>query len=123
VQNTLPVWIAPEDVLVENAHVLRLPPRAERPTVGMGPAVKRDHDRTQLYVVPLVHEVEQRRHGRSTAVLYLDGATEYRVLVEVLYPLGQSETVDFILATELPAETKPNRARGRQSPPHDLGFR
>ncbi len=83
--------------------VVRLPAREVLATNGLGPEYKRSGP-SDLYIVPLARRLENARKldkavqaakGRppatSEAIIVADATTPYRLLIEVLFTLGQSE--------------------------------
>jgi biopolymer transport protein ExbD len=87
----------------ESDAVIRLPSRAQLASQGLDASLKRSGP-NDLYIVPLANRLQNaRRMDRavraakgqdpttSEAIIIADGQTPYRLLIEVLYTLGQSE--------------------------------
>jgi biopolymer transport protein ExbD len=88
----------------EGQPVVTLPSRAQLASQGLDAQHKRSGP-NDLYIVPLARRLEnarkldeafQRAKGvaklaQSEAIIIADGTTPYRLLLEVLYTLGQSE--------------------------------
>jgi biopolymer transport protein ExbD len=83
--------------------VVKLPPREQLAQAGVDARYKRSGP-NDLYIVPLgnalasarqldraVREVRHEDAGTSEALVVADATTPYRLIVEVLYTLGQSE--------------------------------
>jgi biopolymer transport protein ExbD len=87
----------------ESTPVLKLPPRAELARNGLPPQFKRS-GANDLYIVPLANRLRNARKmdkalrqqknldpSTSEAVIVAHADTPYRLLIEVLFTLGQSE--------------------------------
>ncbi len=83
--------------------VVRLPAREQLATNGLDAQYKRNGP-SDLYIVPLARRLENARKidkavrsakgqpsNTSEAIIIADATTPYRLLIEVLYTLGQSE--------------------------------
>ncbi len=87
----------------EGAPVIRLPPREQLAQQGLDARHKRSGP-NDLYIVPLANRLRNARKldkavraakgldpKTSEAIIIADKSTPYRLLLEVLYTLGQSE--------------------------------
>lgn len=101
-QEGVRVTISKTQILVGSASVLALPPRSELANSGASADDKPRPD--SLYIVPLGNALREARKtdkivrqakglapSFSEAVIVADETTPYRLFVEVLYTLGQSE--------------------------------
>ncbi|MBM4357876.1 MAG: biopolymer transporter ExbD [Deltaproteobacteria bacterium] len=83
--------------------VVKLPGREQLATTGLDAQFKRSGP-SDLYIVPLARRLENARKldkavraakgqpaNTSEAIILADASTPYRLLIEVLYTLGQSE--------------------------------
>lgn len=83
--------------------VVKLPAREQLATTGLDAQYKRSGP-SDLYIVPLARRLENARKldkavraakgeptNTSEAIIVADATTPYRLLIEVLYTLGQSE--------------------------------
>jgi biopolymer transport protein ExbD len=87
----------------EGEPVVRLPSREQLAQQGLDASHKRSGP-SDLYIVPLANRLRNAREldkavraakgqdvSTSEAIIIADGTTPYRLLIEVLYTLGQSE--------------------------------
>ena len=87
----------------ESEPVVRLPSREQLAQQGLDASHKRSGP-NDLYIVPLANRLQNARRvdkavraakgmdvSTSEAIIIADSATPYRLLIEVLYTLGQSE--------------------------------
>ncbi|UQA58872.1 ExbD/TolR family protein [Polyangium aurulentum] len=103
-QEGVVVVVSKSQILVgENATpIVTLPPRAQLAQSGIDAKHKRGGP-NDLYIVPLANALQHARDidkqvrdakglkGPSEAIIVADHTTPYRLLIEVLYTLGQSE--------------------------------
>ena len=102
-QEGVVVTVSKTQILVSDNKVVTLPGRESMAQTGVGANNKRNGP-NDLYVVPLgnaLHDARQTdrliREAKgldsrgSEAVIIADGTTPYRLLIEVLYTLGQNE--------------------------------
>jgi hypothetical protein len=99
--NAVAVWVTRDKILVNDKEILQLPPKSERAKFGTGAATKRSGP-NDLFIVPLGNEVTRVGQSKTDSILYIDATTEFRLLVEILFTLGQSGSTRYLLATELP---------------------
>jgi biopolymer transport protein ExbD len=105
-QEGLPVLISKSGVTVDDNTVCPVPPDA---THGVEGKYKRS-GANDLYIVPLANALQSWREkdrqiragrgldpGASEAIIIADKDTPYRLLVEVLFTLGQTEFAKFHL--------------------------
>lgn len=98
----LPVTISKTQILVESRQIVKLPGRESLVQAGVGAQYKRGPN--ELYIVPLGNaSQEARRFDRdvqlaqgkdgsmSEAIIIADKTTPYKLLIEVLFTLGQNE--------------------------------
>jgi biopolymer transport protein ExbD len=87
----------------EDEPILRLPSREQLAQQGLDASHKQGGP-NDLYIVPLAHRLREARNldkkvraakgldaTTSEAIIIADGQTPYRLLIEVMYTLGQSE--------------------------------
>ena len=87
----------------ETEPVVRLPSREQLAQQGLDASLKRSGP-NDLFIVPLANRLSDARKkdvavrtakgqdlGASEAIIVADGSTPYRLLIEVMYTLGQSE--------------------------------
>jgi biopolymer transport protein ExbD len=87
----------------EGEPIVTLPPREQLAQQGLDARHKRSGP-NDLFIVPLANRLQNARRldqavraakgqagGTSEAIIIADGQTPYRLLIEVLYTLGQSE--------------------------------
>jgi biopolymer transport protein ExbD len=99
-QEGVTVTISKSQILVGDAKVLDLPGRESLVQSGVGALHKRD----QMYIIPLGNALQAARKtdvavrrakgldpSSSEAIIIADMTTPWRLLVEVLFTLGQSE--------------------------------
>lgn len=97
------VTISKSQILVGDKRVLDLPGRESLVQTGVGASFKRSGP-NDLFIVPLGNALQSARRtdqairaakglgkGPSEAIIIADETTPYRLLVEVLWTLGQSE--------------------------------
>ncbi len=91
------VKITKTTLLLEETPLLDLPPRDELVASGLPARYKRTGP-NELFVVPLADALTKARNARKPeappfreAIVAADPSTPYRLLVEVLYTLGQSK--------------------------------
>jgi biopolymer transport protein ExbD len=103
-QEGVVIVVSKSQILVgENATpILTLPPRTQLVQSGVDVKHKRGGP-NDLYIVPLANALQHARdidkqvrtakglEGPSEAIIVADHTTPYRLLIEVLYTLGQSE--------------------------------
>jgi biopolymer transport protein ExbD len=103
-QEGVVVVVSKSQILVgENATpIVTLPNRAQLAQTGIDAKHKRGGP-NDLYIVPLANALQHARDidkavravrnldGPSEAIIVADRTTPYRLLIEVLYTLGQSE--------------------------------
>jgi biopolymer transport protein ExbD len=96
-------------ILLDDSQVLRLPSRDSMVQTGAGESNKRNGP-NDLYITPLGNALSRAREadkvvrqtkGRdarySEAIIIADGTTPYRLLMEVLFTLGQNEFARYHL--------------------------
>ena len=95
------VTISKSQVLVGDNRVLRLPSRESMVQTGVGASNKRNGP-NDLYITPLGNALAKARKtdkimsqskdpGTSEAIIIADQTTPYRLLIEVMFTLGQNE--------------------------------
>jgi biopolymer transport protein ExbD len=97
------VTISKSQILVGDDKVLNLPGRESLAQTGVGATHKRSGP-NDLYIVPLGNALQSARKtdklirqaknldaSSSEAIIIADGTTPYRLLIEVLFTLGQNE--------------------------------
>lgn len=102
-QEGIIVTISKSQILVAENKILSLPGRESTAQTGVGAAFKRGGP-NDLYIVPLGNALQAARKtdmairrakgldpSSSEAIIIADRATPYRLLIEVLFTLGQSE--------------------------------
>ena len=98
----VPVTISKTQILLDNRQVLKLPGRESLVQAGVGAQYKRGPN--ELYVVPLGNQAQEARRvdralleaqgkdpSMSQAIIIADRTTPFRLLIEVLFTLGQNE--------------------------------
>ena len=101
----VPIIVAKSQILVgeESNAVVKLPPRDQLATTGVDAKYKRG-GANDMYIVPLGNALQHARDidkavrtakglnpNASEAIVIVDKTTPYRLLIEVLFTLGQSE--------------------------------
>jgi biopolymer transport protein ExbD len=103
-QEGVVIVVSKSQILVgeEAAPIVTLPPRAQLAQSGIDAKHKRGGP-NDLYIVPLGNALQHARdidkavrgakglEGPSEAIIVADRTTPYRLLIEVLYTVGQSE--------------------------------
>jgi biopolymer transport protein ExbD len=102
-QEGIIVTISKSQILVGENKILALPGRESTAQTGVGAAFKRGGP-NDLYIVPLGNALQSARKtdiairrakgldpSSSEAIIIADRSTPYRLLIEVLFTLGQSE--------------------------------
>lgn len=102
-QEGVMVTVTKTQILVGDAAVLSLPSRESMVQTGVGASNKRNGS-NDLYVVPLGNALQEARKTNklirqkrgldatsSEAIIIADKSTPYRLLIEVLFTLGQTE--------------------------------
>jgi biopolymer transport protein ExbD len=102
-QEGVVVTISKSLILIGNEKILLLPGRESQAQTGVGAAHKRN-GANDLYVVPLGRALQSARRtdkllrkakgldpSVSEAIVIADASTPYRLLIEVLFTLGQNE--------------------------------
>jgi biopolymer transport protein ExbD len=102
-QEGIIVTISKSQILVGENKILGLPGRESTAQTGVGAAFKRGGP-NDLYIVPLGNALQAARKtdvairrakgldpSSSEAIIIADRGTPYRLLIEVLFTLGQSE--------------------------------
>jgi len=102
-QEGIIVTISKSQILVGENKILALPGRESTAQTGVGAAFKRGGP-NDLYIVPLGNALQSARKtdvairrakgldpSSSEAIIIADRGTPYRLLIEVLFTLGQSE--------------------------------
>jgi biopolymer transport protein ExbD len=97
------VTVSKTQILVGNNQVLQLPGRESLAQTGVGARYKRSGP-NDLYIVPLGNALQSARKtdklireakgldaSSSEAIIVADQTTPYRLLIEVLFTLGQNE--------------------------------
>jgi biopolymer transport protein ExbD len=108
-QEGVRVTISKSQLLVGDTTVAKLPPRVQQVQSGAGARLKRS-GATDMYIVPLGNALQEARRtdkairvakgldpSMSEAVIIADETTPWRLFVEVLFTLGQSEFGRFHL--------------------------
>jgi biopolymer transport protein ExbD len=103
------VTLSKTQILLDDSQVLRLPSRDSMVQTGVGAANKRNGP-NDLYITPLgnalsrareadklVRQTKGRDASYSEAIIIADGTTPYRLLMEVLFTLGQNEFARYHL--------------------------
>ena len=96
-------------ILLDDSQVLQLPSRDSMVQTGVGESNKRNGP-NDLYITPLgnalsrareadkvVRQTKGRDASYSEAIIIADGTTPYRLLMEVLFTLGQNEFARYHL--------------------------
>jgi biopolymer transport protein ExbD len=102
-QEGIVVTVSKSQILVGDEKVLSLPGRESLAQAGVGARYKRGGP-NDIYIVPLGNALQAARQtdklirqakgldaGSSEAIVIADETTPYRLLIEVLFTLGQSE--------------------------------
>ena len=102
-QDGVVVTVSKSQILVGDDNVLKLPSRESMTQTGVGASNKRNGS-NDLYIVPLGNALQSARKtdklirqkrgldpSISEAIIIADATTPYRLLVEVLFTLGQTE--------------------------------
>ena len=102
-QEGIVVTVSKSQILVGNDKVLSLPGRESLVQSGVDASMKRNGP-TDLYIVPLGNVLQNARRtdvairrakgldpSSSEAIIIADRGTPYRLFIEVLFTLGQSE--------------------------------
>jgi len=110
VANAIEIRVTERHVLLGQTAVVSLPPLEVMKVDGTGAKVKRTAN--DLHILPLADELERKRANRNTALLYVDANTPFRVLIEVLFTLGQSGVERFVLAASSPGPSQPETVKG-----------
>lgn len=97
---SLRVYVTRSALLVGSpaTSVASVPPDAEAQKRGFDLSVKRSGP-NDLFLVPLAARVSGMPAARS-ALVFVDRGTPYRMVVEVLFTLGQSEITEYDLVTK-----------------------
>jgi len=103
------VTLSKTQILLDDTQVLRLPSRESMVQTGVGAANKRNGP-NDLYITPLgnalsrareadkvVRQTKGRDASYSEAIIIADHTTPYRLLMEVLFTLGQNEFARYHL--------------------------
>jgi biopolymer transport protein ExbD len=102
-QEGVTVTISKSQILVGDQKILTLPGRQSQVQTGVGAEHKRGGP-NEFYIVPLGNVLQAARRtdaalrkakgldpSTSEAIIIADGTTPYRLFIEVLFTLGQSE--------------------------------
>ena len=102
-QEGVTVTLSKSQILVGDQKILTLPGRESQIQTGVGAQHKRGGP-NDLYIVPLGNVLQAARRtdaalrkakgldpSTSEAIIIADGTTPYRLFIEVLFTLGQSE--------------------------------
>jgi biopolymer transport protein ExbD len=102
-QDGVVVTISKSQILIGGEKILMLPGRESQTQTGVGAAHKRNGP-NDLYIVPLGRALQSARKtdklvrrakgldaALSEAIVIADATTPYRLLIEVLFTLGQNE--------------------------------
>ncbi len=102
-QEGVVVTVSKTQILVGDNRVLKLPSRESMVQTGVGASNKRNGP-NDLYITPLGNALAKARKtdkilrqkkgkdpGTSDAIIVADNTTPYRLLVEVMFTLGQNE--------------------------------
>ncbi|HRI69092.1 MAG TPA: biopolymer transporter ExbD [Polyangium sp.] len=107
----VPITVAKSQILVGEPaiSVVKLPPRDQLAATGVDVKFKRGGP-TDMYIVPLGNALQHARDidkavraakglnpNTSEAIVIVDKSTPYRLLIEVLFTLGQSEFGEYHL--------------------------
>ncbi len=103
------VTVSKTQILLDDARVLSLPKREAMVKTGAGASHKRNGP-SDLYITPLgnalsrarqADKVVRQKKGKnasySEAIIIADKTTPYRLLIEVLFTLGQNEFAKYHL--------------------------
>jgi len=103
------VTLSKTQILLDDTQVLRLPSRESMVQTGVGANNKRNGP-NDLYITPLgnalsrareadkvVRQTKGRDAGYSEAIIIADDTIPYRLLMEVLFTLGQNEFARYHL--------------------------
>lgn len=100
--------------------LIELPDSRTMATTGFG--VRYKHGPNDLLVLPLDAALKQVAvDHRSSAVIYADGSTTYRVLIELLFTLSNNGCKFWILATRPEAAECEGTCGWASGPPASLG--
>ncbi len=102
-------------IRVEEDEALELPPLAEQWSEGLGRKAKRGDPHSPA----LADSFARARAARSSVVLFIDRQIPFRVVLEILFTLGQEGVERFVLATSLP-ESSVKAIAGFDRRPIDL---
>jgi len=102
-QEGVVITVSKTQILVGDNRVLRLPSRESMVQSGVGTSNKRNGP-NDLYITPLgnalakarkTDKILRQKKGKdpstSEAIIIADGTTPYRLLIEVMFTLGQNE--------------------------------
>jgi biopolymer transport protein ExbD len=102
-QEGVVVTVSKTQILVGDNRVLKLPSRESMVQTGVGASNKRNGP-NDLYITPLgnalakarkTDKILRQKKGKdpstSEAIIIADGTTPYRLLIEVMFTLGQNE--------------------------------
>ena len=104
------VIVSKSQIMVGDDRIMTLPGRESLAQTGVGAMHKRSGP-NDLYIVPLGNALQSARRtdkairaakgnpGASEAIVICDATTPYRLFIEVLFTLGQSEFGKFHLMT------------------------
>jgi biopolymer transport protein ExbD len=122
-QEGVVVTVSKSQILVGDNKVVTLPSRDSMVQTGVGARYKRNGP-SDLYIVPLGNALQSARRtdklirqakgldaSSSEAIVIADGTTPYRMLIEVLYTLGQNEFGKYHLMV---MQSKSGAAPGQQ---------
>jgi biopolymer transport protein ExbD len=103
------VTVSKTQILVGDNRVLKLPSRESMVQSGVGASNKRNGP-NDLYITPLgnalakarkTDKILRQKKGKdptiSEAIIIADGTTPYRLLIEVMFTLGQNEFAKYHL--------------------------
>ncbi len=112
------VTVSKSQILVGDNRVITLPSRESMAQTGVGARNKRSGP-NDLYIVPLGNALQAARRtdklvraakgldaSMSEALIIADGTTPYRLLIEVLFTLGQNEFGKYHLMVMQGSNTK-----------------
>ena len=108
-QEGVVIIVSKSQILIDDTRVLTLPGRESMVQTGVGANHKRNGP-NDLYITPLgnalsrarkADKVVRQRKGKDTtyseAIIIADRTTPYRLLIEVLFTLGQNEFAKYHL--------------------------
>lgn len=108
-QDGVIVTVSKTQILVGDNRVLKLPSRESMVQSGVGASNKRNGP-NDLYITPLgnalakarkTDKILRQKKGKdpstSEAIIIADGTTPYRLLIEVMFTLGQNEFAKYHL--------------------------